>query len=210
MLAGESIIALAKMKDEEFRASIEKIILDTKNPRLIIMGAEALGIYHNHESVPVLLQILRRENIPPFLRDEIILEIAEIIGTQKKFYKILARYAVNNSLASALAMDEVESTLEFVKNAMSKKKEKFKAHLLSSYTERFQNAVSSYVNENNGVELTRWILDLPGEHSKSSDFINSIFSEVVIDEDLLINDCLKLLIVHWAALELRIWAAMVK
>jgi len=210
MLAGESIIALARMKDEEFRASIEKIILGTKNPRLIIMGAEALGIYHNHESVPVLLDILRRKNIPPFLRDEIILEIAEIIDTQKKFYKILASYAADNSLTSALAADEVESTIEFVKNTLSKKKDKLKVYLLSAYAEKFQTAVSGYVNENNGAELTRWILDLPGEHSRSSDFINSVLSEVVIDDDLNVHDCLRLLIVHWAALELRIWAAMVR
>jgi len=210
MLAGESIIALARMKDEDFRASIEKIILDTKNPRLIIMCAEALGIYHNCESVPVLLEILRRENIPSFLRDEIILEIAEITGTQKKFYKILARYAADNSLSSALAADEVESTLEFVKNTMNKKKDKLKVYLLSAYAEKFQNAVSSYVNKNNGAELNRWILDLPGEHSRSSDFINSVLSEVVVDDELIIHDCLRLLIVHWAAQELRIWAAMVK
>jgi MFS family permease len=51
MLAGESIIALASMKDEEFRPEVERILLDTRNPRLMIMGAEALGLYRNPESL---------------------------------------------------------------------------------------------------------------------------------------------------------------
>jgi len=210
MLAGEAMIALAKMKDEEFRATIEKIIHDTRNPRLIIMGAEALGIYHNCESVTVLLDILRREEIPAYLRDEIILSIAAIIDTQKKFYKILVRYSADNSLSQALALDEVESALEFVKGAMNRKKEKLQASLFSSYAENFQKAVISYIKENKGAALTRWILDLPGEHSRSFSYINSIFSEAVVDADLNIHDCLRLLIVHWAAQELRIWAAMLK
>jgi len=210
MLAGEAMIALAKMKDEDSRAAIERIIHDTKNPRLIIMGAEALGIYHNSESLPVLLDILRMENIPPFLRDEIILAIAAITDTQKKFYKILARFSADNSLSAALAMDEVESTLEFVKNTLSRKKEQFKVSMITSYAEIFHRAVNEYIKDDNGSELTRWILELPREHSRSSIIINSVLSEAVIDNDLNIHDCLRLLIVHWAAQELRIWAAMVK
>jgi len=210
MLAGESIIALAKMKDEEFRPEIEKIILNTQNPRLIIMGAEALGLFHNYESVPMLLNILRGKNPPPYLMNEIILAIAAIVDTQTKFYKILARYSADNSLCADLAIDEVDSALGFVKTALSKKKKKITVSVITSYAERFQNAVNSYIKENNGMELSRWILELPDEFSRVGSAIKTVFSETIMDEDFMVNDCLRLLIVHWAAQELRMWAAKAK
>ncbi|MCL2880786.1 MAG: MFS transporter, partial [Treponema sp.] len=45
MLAGEAIIALAKLNDNAFRPEIEQIIAKTNNPRLKLMGVEAIGIY---------------------------------------------------------------------------------------------------------------------------------------------------------------------
>ncbi|GBU29033.1 MFS transporter [Treponema sp. R8-4-B8] len=211
MLAGEAIIALARMKDEDFRPEIEKLILSSDNPRLKIMGAEALGIYHNVESVHVLLGLLREKNPPPYLRDEIILAIAAIIDTQKKFYKILAKFAADNSLAATLAADEAEEALEFVKTALSKKKAlDEKISVVKSYAENFQNAVNKYVKENDGASLSRLILDLPDEYLKAESIIKSVFSEAVIDNDLSGYDSLRLLIVHWSAQELRIWAVMVR
>jgi len=215
MLAGESVLSLAKMNDNEFRPEIEKIILDSQNPRLRIMGAEALGMYHNAESISVLLGILRGKNTPPYLRDEVILAIAAIIDTQKKFYKILARYSAaelvtQNTLAATLSIDEVESTFEFVTKAISKKKAKFTASFIASYTEKFKNAVDEFLNKNDGACFSRWILEFPNENTRVGDVVKSVFSEAVIDNELCTYDCLRLLIVHWASHELRIWAATVK
>jgi len=211
MLAGEAIIALAKMKDTTFRQEIEKIILNTQNPRLKIIGAEALGIYHNAESIPVLLDILRKDDPPPHLSDEIVLAIAAILDTQKKFYKILLRYAADNSLAATLAADEIEYTLEFINTNIGKKKSlKEKISAIESHSGNFQNAVNAYIKERNGVNFSRWINELPDEYSKSGSVIKSVLSEAVVDNDLIMYDCLCLLIVHWAAHELRIWAVMLK
>jgi MFS family permease len=211
MLAGEAIIALAKMKDEAFRPEIEKLILSSDNPRLKIMGAEALGIYHNVESVHVLLGLLREKDPPPYLRDEIILAIATIIDTQKKFYKILAKFASDNSLAETLAADEAEEALEFVKTALGKKKvSDEKISEVKSFAENFQNAVIKYVKENDGASLSRLILELPDEYLKAESIIKSVFSEAVIDNDLSGYNSLRLLIVHWSAQELRIWAVMLR
>jgi MFS family permease len=211
MLAGEAIIALARMKDEEFRPEIEKIIINSKNPRLKIMGAEALGLYHNTESVHVLLGLLREKNPPPYLRDEIILAIAAIIDTQKKFYKIFTKFTADNSLAAALAVDEAEAAFEFVNTALTKKKmSDEKISVVKSYAENFQNAVNKYVKENDGAPLSRLILELPDEYIKAGSVARTVFSEAVIDDELSLYDCFRLLIVHWSAQELRIWAAWLK
>ena len=206
MLAGEAIIALAKMRDESFRPEIERIILNTKNPRLKIMGAEALGLYHNSESISVLLDILRGENPPPYLMDEVVLAIASILDTQKKFYRILTRYTADNSLAAALAMDEVEAACEFVNSVLSGKKKPFKTDVsqITSCAGSFNAAAGGYVKDNSGAGLSRWILRIPDEYCRG--VVKPVFSEAVIDEDLSVYECLRLLIVHWAAQALRLWA----
>jgi MFS family permease len=212
MLAGEAIIALAKMKDETFRPEIERIILATQNPRLKIMGAEALGLYRSAESISVLLNILREKDSPPYLRDEVILAIAMILDTQKKFYKILVRYTADNSLAPALAMDEVDAAQEFVNNILSGKKKASKNSIsaVASHSGNFRKAAGSYVHDNNGAELSSWILDLPDEYCRGGSVAKSVLSEAAIDEELSVYDRMRLLIVHWAAQELRLWAAKVK
>jgi len=211
MLAGESIIALAKMNDRIFLPEIEKLILDTDNPRLKIMGAEALGKYHDVKSIPALLNILRVKDTPHYLRDEVILAIAAILDTQKKFYKIMTRYTENNSLAVTLAMDEAEAAVEFVNKAFRKKKESKEIKMMKDiYTKKFLHVVSRYMKENDGVEFSRWILDFPISNKNDSGFIKQILSEAVLDEVLCAYDCLRLLIIHGAAQELRINAATIK
>jgi len=210
MLAGEAVNALAKLNDESFRPEIEKIILQTKNPRLKIMCAEALGQYRSVDSISILFDILRSENPPPYLGDEVILAIASILNIQRAFYKILARYKADNTLVSALASDETDSALEFVNSNVGGKKRlsKEKKNIIS-YAENLRSAAGKYIAQNDGADLSRWIQELP-EINKSASLVKSIFSEAVVDKDLSIYDCLRLLIIHWSAEELRIWAMKVK
>ncbi|MDR1837310.1 MAG: MFS transporter [Treponema sp.] len=212
MLAGEAIIALAKMKDEPFRPEIERIILDTQNPRLKIMGAEALGLYSSAESISVLLDILRVENPPPYLMDEVIMAIASILDTQKKFYRIMVRYTADKSLTAVLAMDEVEAANEYVNYALNNKKKVSKdiVSAITSHAGSFHNAVDGYVRNNNSAELSRWILELPDKYCRDGSIVKPVLSEAVLDNELSVYDCLRLLIVHWSAQELRIWAAKLK
>ena len=210
MLAGEALIALAKMKDEAFRSRVERIIRDTKNPRLMIMGSEALGLFGNTDSIPVLLNILRGDDPPPYLRDEVLLAIAALLEIQKKFYKILVRYRADKSLARTLAIDEVESALEFFTTNEKKILSKDNVSSLISHAGLFQKAVEKYLNDKDGTDMSHWILDIPNEFSKSRYAIKSILSKAVLDKDLAVFNSLRLLIIHWAAQELRIWSATVK
>ncbi|MDR2729894.1 MAG: MFS transporter [Treponema sp.] len=210
MLAGESIIALARMKDEVFRPQIEKIILDSKNPRLKIMGAEALGLYNNTESLQVLFNILRGSDPPPYLLDEVALSMAAILGTQREFYRILDRYVADKSLTVTLAMDEVESVCEFYKNSAGNKRKQFKKSdiKISQYADTIHKAVNEYIMNKNGAELSRWIFELPDEYGGG--IVRLVLSEAVLDDELSANECLCLLISHWSAYQLRRWAAKIK
>jgi MFS family permease len=208
MLAGEAIIALAKMEDDEFRPEIEKIILSANNPRLRIMCAEALGQYKSAESVSVLLDILRRDNPPPYLRGEVMLALASILDTQGQFYKILVKYKNDNSLFVVLAVDEVEYINEFVKTILRGKKNVStdKINLINSHADSFLKAVQDYVNENNGENLSKWISGIPEEYFHGDEKIRHVLMEAVLDDELSNQNSLRLLIVNWATRELRNWA----
>jgi HEAT repeat protein len=206
MLAGEAIIALARLKDEAFRPEIERIITETQNPRLKIMGVEAFGIYGSPNSLAALLDILKVSNPPPYLRDAVVLSMANILEVQNYFYPLLIRYLEDESLTATLAMDEAEAAYEFYISIRGRgKRRKPDAASLAGQAKALQGAVAAYVRESKGGALSRWILRLPQELSDHT--VRIVLSEAILDDELNSYDRLRLLVVHWAARELRLWAA---
>jgi len=210
MLAGEAMISLANLADNAFRPEIEQIILETDNPRLKLAGVEAIGIYKYPASLPLLLEILRGDNPPPYLRDEVVLSIANILGIQNKFYPLLVRFLADESLVSTLAMDEVESAFEYYMSLHGRKKSRKNSCLaaLDQQAKALQSVASNFIQNNNGVELSRWILLLPEDFVDA--VVQSVLPEVVLDDDFLGYPRLRLLIVQWAAHELRLWTNRLK
>jgi MFS family permease len=211
MLAGESMIALARLGDEAFRPQIEKIILKTKNPRLRIMGVEAFGIYGSPNSISVLMDILKIADPPPYLRDEVTLAMAAILDVQNQFYPILVRFLEDQSLAQTLAMDEAESAYEFYTSAAGRgegRKKDPAVAFRAKQARAFHGAVSAFARENKGALLSRWILEIPDDLAHA--VVQIVLAEAVLDDELIAFNRLKLLIVHWAAHELRLWAKKFK
>jgi HEAT repeat protein len=207
MLAGEAMIALARIGDDAFRPQIEEIIANTQNPRLKIMGVETFEIYRSPNSVPVLMDILRQKDPPPYLRDEVVLAMAGILGTGKEFYPLLVRYLENKSLAVILAVDEAESAVEYYAAALGgwKTAERKSRYRKSTAQARaLQSAVEAYIRDKNGVPLSRWITELPDD--PENNFVQVILSEAVLDDELAAHNRLRLLICHWASQKLRAWA----
>ena len=210
MLAGEAIIALAKLGDTAFKPYLEEIVMETQNPRLKMAGAEAFGIYGLPDSLPMLLDILRGTDQPPYLRDEVVLAMASILDIQNKFYPLLVRFLSDESLASTLALDEAESAYEYYVSVHGRKRKKKDSGLttLSNQAKAFQPAVSDYIKHFNGSRLCRWILELPDELVHT--VIQIVLSESVLDDELVSHPRLRLLIANWAAHELRLWTNKLK
>jgi MFS family permease len=211
MLAGEAIIALAKLGDEAFRPHIERIILKTKNPRLKIMGVEAFGIYASPNSLSVLLDILRVPEPPPYLRDAVVLAMSAILDTQNQFYPILVRFIENPSLTLTLAQDEADAAFEFYNSNLggrhgNRKNPEFA--LVAKHAKNIQAAAAAYAGEKKGAPLSRWILELPDDSERIVTKV--VLSEAVLDDELSAHDRLRLLIIHWAASELRRWTKKLK
>jgi MFS family permease len=216
MLAGEAMIALARLSDFAFRPQIENIILEMQNPRLKIMGVEALGIYAIPDSLNTFINIIENTDPPPYLLNEVILAMSAILGTQDQFYRILVRFIADPSLAPALALDEAESAAAYCKSNIGWRKggkRKTELPLLERQAGRIHEAVSALEHNGDGKVLSGWIQTLP-------DFVFSddpafktaqvLFSKILVDDNMASHKCLRLLIVHWAAYQIRVWTQRLK
>jgi hypothetical protein len=216
MLAGESMIALAKLRDNAFRPQVEYIILNSDNPRLKIMGTEALGIYGIPHSLYTLVDTLRGNDPPRYLRDEVVLAMAAILDTQNQFYRILVRFLAEPSLAPALAMDEAEAAYEFFKTSLSGRKnvrKKDELPVLTKQAESIQAAVSAIVHDNDASPLSRWILQLPTAaftNDPAFGVAQTIFPEALLNDEMTSYERLRLLIIHWATYQIRVWTKRLK
>jgi MFS family permease len=211
MLAGEAMIALAKLGDHAFRPHIEAIIARTRNPRLKIMGVESFGIYGSPNSLSMLLDILRSADPPPYLRDEVVLAMASILDIQNQFYPILVRFLEDESQVWTLAKDEAESAFEYYRSVHGGKKNTGKTAKLAHIREQAKNflsAIFSFINDSNGALLSRWILEIPDELTQP--ISQMVLSETVLDDELMGHRRLKLLIAHWVSHELRFWTNRLK
>ncbi|MDR0494407.1 MAG: MFS transporter [Treponema sp.] len=216
MLAGEAMIALAKLRDEAFRPQIEKIIHNTRNPRLNIMGTEALGLYCSPHSLCALIDIFYGENPPPYLCDEVAIAMSAIVDTQQQFYRLLVRFLAEPSIIPVLAMDEAEAAYEFFSSNLGGRKGAKKKNglpILSQKASNIQAAVSSMAHDNDPVPLSRWILELPtASFSKIPAFgiAQAVFPEILLDAEMSAYKGLHLLIIHWAAYQIRNWTKIIR
>jgi HEAT repeat protein len=206
MLAGEAILALARLRDEPFRPHIEALILKTPNPRLKIMGVEAFGIYRSVKSMGVLLDILRSADPPPYLRDEVVLALASILDIQNLFYPVLVRFLESENpgaAVAALALDEAEAAFGLFQAGPGRRRHRGRAEFkkLADQAGKIQAQVSAFVRDGDGSGLSRWILDLPGDCPEAQ----TIMAEAALDSELGALPRMRLLVSCWAAHSLRRW-----
>jgi hypothetical protein len=197
MLAGEAMIALAKLRDEGFRPNIERIIRETANPRLKIMGVEAFGIYGSPNFLSTLVDVLRAEDPPPYLLDTAVLSMAAILGIENKFYPLLVRFLEKPGMAATIAMDAAEAAYEsFMARRRGWMFRRETKGIAVKQAKALQSAVASYMQEADGVPLARWILDLPD--SLAQDMVRMVLSEAAVDIEFAAHDRFKLLIAYWS------------
>jgi len=212
MLAGEAMIALARLRDTAFRPQLEGIIVGTQNPRLKIMGVESLGIYRSPDSLDALIGILKSAEPPPHLRDGAALAMAEIVGIQNRFNRALTRFLAEPALAPALAMDAAETAAEFFKTTLGgRNKGRFAA--IAKHAETLHPAVSSMVHGGDPAPLSSWVLGLPDaalSDDPSFQTVQDVFAKALLDDEAVSHRHLQLLASHWAAHKLRAWTRKLK
>jgi HEAT repeat protein/predicted MFS family arabinose efflux permease len=105
-LVGKSMVALARLGDRESTDAIIRLIEGTPNPRLVIHGASALEILREPRGIEPLLGQLARKG-QPFLRDEILLSLAGILGMGEWFYPVYVAFLERAGAGISLLRDGI-------------------------------------------------------------------------------------------------------
>jgi hypothetical protein len=86
--------------------AILRLIAETSNPRLVIHGAAALEILRDTRGIePLLAQLSRKSQ--PFLRDEILLSLAGILGMGDWFYPKYVAFLERAGTGLSLLKDDI-------------------------------------------------------------------------------------------------------
>ncbi len=109
-LCGKAMVALASLGDGESLPNIETLIRISQNPRIIIHGARSLEMFRSSSSIPLLILKLKQKAFP-YVRDEIILSISEILGMGDFFYPPYNEFLARNR-AGVLALKDIISERE--------------------------------------------------------------------------------------------------
>ena len=107
-LAGESMLALARLRDPRGQFLISDILVSSSNPFILVRGVQAMEEYGTASSVPILLDLLRNEKLPPHIADEAILSLSDLMGIPKKFYYSFEAYAHDRRRAAHILHDTLD------------------------------------------------------------------------------------------------------
>jgi MFS family permease len=204
MLSGEAMIALARLGDEASYPRIERIIRETYNPRLKIMGFDALSIAGEKASIPVLIDSMIERETASHVKDEAALSLASILQIGDSYYKLLVGYEEDPSSFAALAKDAAESAYEHYRSLYGSTRKKKNQTPRDIQAALIQAAASAYIDKNEGGPLAHWILSLPSDIADET--LQLMLAGAVMDKTLMNQNSFKLLIVLWASRQLRTWA----
>jgi len=107
-LVGEAMLALARLHDERGQFLVSDLLLSTDNPFLMVRGIQAMTEYGTASSVPLLLNLLRNENLPAHIADETVLAVSDLMSVPKKFYYAFGEYVNDRKKAHGILLDIVD------------------------------------------------------------------------------------------------------
>jgi predicted MFS family arabinose efflux permease len=167
-LQGKAMVALAKLEDRDSLGKIRARIRETANPRVIIHGASALEVLRDVEGIPLLLEKIEAK-MKPYIRDELILSVAGILGFGEWFYPRYVSFLESSATGIALLGD-------FVSEADSSRIPK---ELLNELLVRLPQRNRAFYSAM-AVELLQ-----SAEIVVSNTSVSAILSEAVLDSRLL-------------------------
>ncbi len=191
ILAGESMVALAKIGDEGAQTKISEVLETTKNAHVTLWGVRAMEMYANTTSIPVLQNVLRLNHEDKTIENEVILAFASIMGIDKAFFPAFSQYAENPETVEEILQslfDEIVSKkkigtdrippliLDFLHNAEHK--------------DVFSQSLATYAKKNAGMTvkiLISSIIDTDTPNLDSFRFFTCFWALMLFSDQKLLN-----------------------
>ncbi len=92
ILAGESMVALARIGNESAQTKISEVLETTKNTHITLWGIRSMEMYANATSLPVLQNVLRLNYENRTIENEVMLAFSSIMGIDKVFFPAFSQY----------------------------------------------------------------------------------------------------------------------
>ncbi|HKL86143.1 MAG TPA: MFS transporter [Treponemataceae bacterium] len=179
-LVGESMLALARLGDTKGQFIVSDILLNTSNPFLLIRGVQAMEEWGTPASIPILLDLLRNEELPAHIADETILVLSLLLNLSKKFFYLFESYIFDRSLAPRIIADVYDEY-----STRHKKKDK-----------AFQQVLLDFISDAHvDSAFVRWVLDFGAGHTG---VYSALLVSVALDTDLNRQEAFRFFLCFWA------------
>ena len=179
ILAGESMVALAKIGSEKAQTKISDVLETNHNLYLVLWGIRAMEIYASPTSLTVLQNILFVNEGNKTIENEVMLALSTIMGIEKSFFPVYTQYSEN----TANAKEILENFFEEIAS-----KKKMKVTVIPPLITDFLD------NSTKKDELTQKLKDYS---QKKEGMLVKIFISSIIDTDIPLIESFRFFVCVW-------------
>lgn len=179
-LAGEAMLALARVADARGQFLISDILLSTDNPFLLIRGVQAMEEYGTASSIPLLIDLLRNEQLPVHVTEETLLALSGLMGIQKKFYYAFDAFVRDRKKAANILHDALDEHCTRQK---------------CDYPELRQISADFMRDPDSDGRFVRWVLEFG---KGRTGVYSALLVSVALDGDLKRLESFRFLLCFWA------------
>lgn len=178
-LCGEAIRALARIGDEMSQFIVRDALLSSNNPFILIRGVQAMEEFASASSIPILLDLLRNEELPAHVADEALLGLSGLMGVPKRFYYSFGEYVRDRSKGISLVLDALDEAY-----ARKKRQDPVLRQLLSDF----------FLDPNVDSRFVRWVLEFG---KGRTGVFAALLIGVALDADLNRQESFRFFLCFW-------------
>ncbi len=179
-LAGESMLALARIGDAKSQFLIAEALETSNNPFVLVRGVQAIAEFANPSAIPILLDLLRNESLPPHVADETILTVSSMMGMPKKFFFAYESWARDRSRGASLLEGYLDECF-----SLRKREDPELAELLRGFL----------ADPSRDAAFDQWIM---GFHRGKTGVTAALLLGLALDAELLRQDSFRFFLCFWA------------
>ncbi len=179
-LVAEAMLALARIGDERAQFLAGEVLISSNNPFILVHGIQAMEIWNSTAAIPILLDLLRNENLPPHVADETILTLSVLMGVPRRFFYRYEEYTRERERMSVFLHEELDEVFTRKK----RQDPEFQAIMMDFLMD--QHADGPFV---------RWVLDT---RRGKTGIYSALLVSVALDTELNRLESFRFFLCFWA------------